>query len=146
MDNLIDLVWFLGAIIGGYACGTQIEKRHYQSIKERELKSLHLPVGTSRNLSDENREIEKAELVTGNVVIATDYFKLFFAGLKNLFGGSLTTYESLLDRARREAVLRMKESAVGADVILNLRVDSARITDAGSVEAFAYGTAVYYKK
>lgn len=146
MDNFIDLIWFLGAIIGGYACGTQIEKKHYQSIKERELKSLHLPVGTSRNLSDENREIEKAELVTGNVVIATDYFKLFFAGLKNIFGGSLTTYESLLDRARREAVLRMKESAAGADVILNLRVDSARITDAGSVEAFAYGTAVYYKK
>ena len=41
-------------------------------------------------------------LVHGNVVVSVDYFKRFVAALRNLFGGSVTSYETLIDRARRE--------------------------------------------
>ncbi len=47
----------------------------------------------------------------GSVVIATDYFKVFAAGLRNLFGGEMKTYRTLMGRARREAIVRMLEQA-----------------------------------
>jgi len=87
-------------------------------------------------------------LVDGSVVISVDYFKQFVAGLRNFVGGRVTPYEILLDRARREAILRMKEEAKasGADVILNVKYEMCSIykgrrNSIGSVEALAYGTA-----
>ncbi len=79
------------------------------------------------------------------------FFQKFVAGLRSLFGGRLQSYESLLDRARREAILRMKESAleIGAKVIINVRIETASISKSssrnngiGSVEVVAYGTAL----
>jgi uncharacterized protein YbjQ (UPF0145 family) len=71
--------------------------------------------------------------------------------VRNFFGGRVSAYESLLDRARREAVLRMKEAAYarGATVILNARLEISSVSglDAGqrgarSAEVLAYGTAL----
>ena len=93
----------------------------------------------------------KTFLVSGNVVVSIDFFKKFVAGLKSLVGGRLTSYESLLDRARREAILRMKESAIrnGGKLIVNVRIETASISkhssnrySIGSVEVVAYGTAI----
>ena len=56
-----------------------------------------------------------------------DYFKRFLAGLRNIFGGTVRSYESLIDRARREAVLRMKEMAGDASVIVNVRIETSNI-------------------
>ena len=50
-------------------------------------------------------------LVNGSTVVSNDYFKRLLAILRNIFGGRVKAYESLLDRARREAVLRMKDEA-----------------------------------
>jgi len=49
--------------------------------------------------------------VSGNVVIAMDYFKKIIANLKSLVGGSLDSYETMLERARREAIVRMLKQA-----------------------------------
>jgi uncharacterized protein YbjQ (UPF0145 family) len=91
----------------------------------------------------------RTAMVTGNVVISVDYFKTVVAGLRNLVGGNINAYESLLDRARREAVLRMQEQAVlrGAEAVINLKFETARIAGnagkgIGSVEVLAYGTAL----
>lgn len=142
MFDLIFLVIMIGV---GYFVGTRVEKKHYKSIEEREAKFIYLPAVSSKNLL-EDRPVDSALLVQGNAVIATDYFKIILAGLRNLLGGEVSAYESLLDRARREAVLRLKESAQGADIILNLRIETCQISPGGSTEALAYGTAVYYKK
>ena len=71
------------------------------------------------------------------------------ARLRMLAGGSLTSYESLVDRARREAVLRMKDQArrAGADSVFDVRLETASISKGereavGSVEVLAYGTAL----
>lgn len=150
---LIQLYIILFLIALGYIAGTLIEKRHYRSIKERELKFLKLPAVTIKNALDKEAVISNANLVTGSAVISIDYFKRFLAGLYNIFGGEVKSYESLLDRARREAILRMKEKAVNADIILNVRIETSTIGKSanqrktiGSVEAIAYGTAITLKK
>jgi uncharacterized protein YbjQ (UPF0145 family) len=75
----------------------------------------------------EDRHVVKSELVLGSVVIGGDFFKQVVASLASLFGMRISVAEAMLDRARREAVLRMKEKAVGADAILNVRVEGLKI-------------------
>jgi uncharacterized protein YbjQ (UPF0145 family) len=129
------------------------EKKHYRSIEKREQEFLSLPAVTIKNAVHHDDVIEKSELVTGNAVISLDYFKRFLAGLRNIFGGEVMSYETLIDRARREAVIRMKDMAGTADIILNLRIETSAIGQSansrrsiGSVEAIAYGTAVTLRK
>ncbi len=146
MQDLFDLIYFCVLVIIGYAVGTSVEKEHYKSIRRRESEALGLPVVAGKNYIEDDAVIERSEMVYGNVVIGTDYFRLIVSGLRNLMGGEMSAYETLVDRGRREAVLRMKERAAGADIILNMRVETCQVTQTGSVEVLAYGTAVYYKK
>lgn len=133
----------LGYIVGGYS-----ERKHYRSIIQREKRFLALPTITNSEPMGIQGNIRKVVLAQGNVVISIDYFKRILAGLRNFFGGEVQAYETLLDRARREAVLRLKEGCPGADQIINLRIETASISKGerntvGSVELFAYGTAIY---
>jgi len=143
-----DLIIFLILIALGFTAGTITEKRHYRSIRKREKELLHLPAVTIRKVEYPDEIITSAQLVYGNAVISTDYFKKFLAGLRTIFGGAVKSYESLIDRARREAVLRMKEMAPDASVIVNVRVETSTIglranrKSVGCLEAIAYGTAL----
>lgn len=137
-----------GLLFLGYICGTLAEKKHYRSIAQRELELLDLPAVSFRSVDIPDSQILEAQMVYGNAVISIDYFKRFLAGLRNIFGGTVKSYESLIDRARREAVLRMKEMAGDAGVIVNVRIETSNIgmtagkKGMGSVEAYAYGTAL----
>jgi len=148
MDQLII---FAVLISLGYFFGRRAEHNHYKSIIEREKQWLHLPTTCSKYVIEDGRKIDHCQLANGSVVVSVDYFKRVLAGLRNIFGGSVQSYETLIDRARREAVLRMKESCPGADQIINLRLETASIskdqrgTYIGSVEVLAYGTAVYFR-
>lgn len=139
---------FLFFVIAGVA-GTIIERRHYRSIREREAATAGLPVVTLRTL-DGSRAVADARLVTASVVISHDNFKRFLAQVRKIFGGSLRSYESLLDRARREAVLRLKAECPDAHLVMNLRLDTANISSVqgkkglGALEVVAYGTAVRF--
>jgi uncharacterized protein YbjQ (UPF0145 family) len=66
--------------------------------------------------------------------------------LITLFGGRVTSFESLLDRARREALLRMKSQAQTMDAryVFNVKYETATIggSRTGSIEVLAYGTAL----
>ena len=134
-------------IILGYFFGRIAEKKHFDLIREREAQWQALPTIMLKNPLDPE-QIRDYRLVNGNAVIAVDYFKRFVASLINLFGGRISSYESLLDRARREAILRMKEDAHDADEIINIRIETSSISknaqnNIGSVEVLAYGTAIY---
>jgi len=148
MEQLI----YLGILISlGYFFGRRAEKNHYKSINEREKRWLRQPTSSSKYVVGDSREIDHSELATGSMVVSIDYFKRVLAGLRNFFGGNVQSYETLIDRARREAVLRMKESCPDADQIINLRLETSSITKGkknqiGSVEVLAYGTAVYFCK
>lgn len=148
MEDLIQLGILAIIFCIAYFTGTAIEKKHIRQIVEREKKLLYLPAVTTKSFI-EDRPVARIKFVSGNVVIACDYFKSVVASLASLFGMRIAVAESLVDRVRREAVLRMKQQALNADIILNLRIETTKIGDrkkTGSVEAYAYGTAIYYKK
>jgi len=148
----MDLIIFLSLMALGYLAGSTLEKKHYISIQEREKELLHLPVTTTKNVPYPSSQVRSLELVDGNAVISVDYFKRILARLRNIFGGTVKSYESLLDRARREAVLRMKEQAPDAAMIVNVRIETSAIgkysarRNVSCLEALAYGTAVYLEQ
>ena len=79
------------------------------------------------------------------MVVASDYFKSFVASLVNIFGGRVRTFEPLLDRGRREALLRVKEQAseIGASHVFNVKYETSRIGGGiTTIEVMAYGTAL----
>jgi uncharacterized protein YbjQ (UPF0145 family) len=148
MDALIQLGIFFGLLAMGYLFGRRAERRHYESIFEREERLRHLLVLNER-FPPEGMLGHRTDMVCGSVVISVDYFKTVVAGLRNLVGGNISAYESLLDRARREAILRMQDQAasIGAEAVINMKFETARVSGnaaqaIGSVEVLAYGTAL----
>lgn len=146
MEQLIVIILLIAV---GYTAGTWTEKRHYRSIERRENAYLNLPAVTVKHLPADPAKIREVKLVYGNAVISIDYFKRMLAGLRNIFGGTVRSYETLIDRARREALLRMKEDAADAAIIINVRIETSTIgqttrnKNLGCLEAVAYGTALY---
>ena len=150
MGQLIIVIVLIGL---GYVVGSMAEKKHYRSIISREAQLLHIPTVSVKNMIEGGVDILDARMVQGSVVISIDHFKRILASLRNIFGGKVTAYESLVDRARREAILRMKEKSPNADIVLNTRIETSTIgrsannrKSIGSIEAMAYGTAVSYRK
>ena len=146
--QMINLIIFLALLALGYGFGQYAERRHYRSILAREKLLQRIPAIASKHPPTDT-EPPGSALVYGSVVISVDYFKRFLATLRNLFGGRVSAYETLLDRARREAILRMKEQAArqGASLIFNVKIETSSISKGqrqtvGSVEVLAYGTAL----
>lgn len=152
MDAYLDIIIFFVLLALGYIFGQSIEKRHYSSIIKRESQLRSIPVIASKILPDDFTPCQ-TQLVSGNVVVSVDYFKKFVAGLRSIVGGRMGSYESLIDRARREAILRMKQEAksLNADYVFNIKMETSSISkgaknNIGSVEVLAYGTAVIIEK
>ena len=144
---MTDLIIFLALLATGYTVGRIAERRHYRSILAREKEMANVMIFTNR-FPPMTQQASQA-LVTGSVVISEDYFKRVVSGLQSMLGGRLRAYESLLDRARREAVLRMKQEArgKGAKMIINVKFQTFSIPGRnpksfGAVEVMAYGTAL----
>ena len=148
IGTLFGWVVFFGLIGLGFGVGKYLENAHYVSIRAREAATLHVPVVTLEKLPEE-RPVASAILAVGSVVVSIDYYKRLLAGFRMFFGGELRAYSSLIDRGRREAILRMKESVPGAHLFLNCRLETASISKGekntlGTVEVIAYGTAVTF--
>lgn len=144
---MADLIVFLALLVTGYAVGRIAERRHYRSIIAREKEMANILVFSNR--FPPLTQHDSQALVTGSVVVSEDYFKRVVSGLQSMFGGRLAAYESLLDRARREAVLRMKQEARDreAKMIVNVKFQTFSIPGRspksfGAVEVMAYGTAL----
>ena len=144
---MLDLALVAALVVIGYVVGRILEARHYRSIREREQAYGDIMMFASRFPPTLNPL--RQDLVAGSVVVSADYFKVLVARLQSIVGGRLKTYETLLDRARREAILRMKEEARsrGARMIVNVKFQTFSIPGRkpGSlvgVEMLAYGTAL----
>ncbi len=137
----------LGAVLlgVGYFVGSAREQKHFESIKLREKELLYMSVRPDKIL--DAKTVDRVELVTASVVIAGDYFKTVASSLKSMIGGALNSQETLIDRARREAILRLKEKTkkLGADEIVGLRIETMALDQMG-VEVMVYGNAVYSKR
>jgi uncharacterized protein YbjQ (UPF0145 family) len=139
-------LWLLLALLLlGYGAGRWLERRHYRSIREREQALQHV-VALNTRYVPEGVAATGAVLVSGGVVISSDYFKTFVAGFRAFIGGRFRGYETLLERARREALLRLKAEAqaAGATLVIGVRFQSTTIAGSStpSVEVLAFGTAL----
>ena len=150
VELLLQFVPGLVALLATYLIGSSIERRHFEDLRRREARYRQIPVVTFGKVPA-SWTVGRSGLVTGNVVISLDYFKRFLATLRGLVGGRIKVYEPLLDRARREAILRMTEAAVsgGYDAVLNVRLETSRLASArqdgkgtAGVEMLAFGTAI----
>ena len=135
-------------LIIGIIFGARNERKHFAQIERDEAELSDIKVFNIKTLPD---NLEKGgALVSGNVVIAIDYFKVFISGFIMLFGGQMTAYEKMMERARREALIRMRRQArdLGADAIYNTRIEFSAVGEGSNktsgAELLAYGTAVRY--
>lgn len=153
-ESLIQILIPILLLVGAYFAGTAIEKRHYRTLRNREHASRGFLTVTFPYEPPDQQAVETM-MVTGSVVISVDYFKRFLAGLRMLFGGRIASYEPLLDRARREAIMRMKEDArrKGFNAVVNVRLETSRLASSygnnqgtAGVEILAFGTGVKFRR
>jgi len=146
----IQVLPFLVLLTLGFTVGGFVERAHFKRLDQREA-ALRSIILTDLRRVPPGASGQAFGLVTGEVVIASDYFKTFAAKMKNLFGGELHTFQTLLTRARREALVRMMEKAqaMGANRVINVRFETSTVGAmrrkklSAMVELYAYGTAVY---
>ncbi|MGE6479835.1 YbjQ family protein [Psychrobacter namhaensis] len=142
---LINYAPFILLFAAGWFFGSRHERQHLAQLRVAEQALGDIVVSSERFYRPTLAAHSEGELVLGSVVIAQDYFKMIVARVLSLFGKNLTTYETLLDRARREAIVRMRTDAKakGYNHIYGLRLEVTNVNQLGSmVEAIAYGTAV----
>lgn len=134
---------FVGLVVGG-----AVESAHFRRLARQEQALSHILVSALKRLPD-NWHVSEPVLVAGEAVIATDYFKVFAAALRKLIGGRMRSYETLVERARREAIVRMlhQAQAAGCNLIWNVRIETSTIQGkqqgkSSGIEVLAYGTAM----
>jgi uncharacterized protein YbjQ (UPF0145 family) len=137
-------------LLGAWISGGILERRHLKSLLLLESGSRDILAVTIEDLPP-GWHVESCELVMGNVVISQDYFKRFVARFKGIFGGNIRVLEPLLERARREALIRMKgvAHARGYNTIINVRIETVALASTrrngkgtAGVEILAFGTAI----
>lgn len=148
LNLVVPVVFTLGLILLGFFVGARREKKHDAELlrREQEIRDRFV-ISELKVLPD---WATSGALVTGSAVIASDYFKTFAAQLRALVGGEVRSFQSLMQRARREALLRAVDDARmrGGVGIANVRFETSTISAAGSrsgmvaVEILCFGTAL----
>lgn len=149
IELIVGIVLTVIFLIGGLLIGKMNDRKHMASIAEREERYRNIRLDTRKRV-DAPETVEEATVVIGQYVSASDYFKAFATRLRALVGGEMNSMITLMERARREAVLRMVENAKrhGATEVWNIRFETSNISQmngkrgAAQVEIIAYGTAV----
>ena len=140
-QNLLQLLIF-GVI--GWTVATWFERRHYKEMEEREAVLGDITLNTSKSINADSGD--DAMFLMGSVVISHDYFRTLIIFIKKLIGGNIGAYERLVHRARREAIIRLKEEAHmrGLNKIINIRFGSVLVGPKflTAIEMVAYGTGI----
>ena len=93
------------------------------------------------------RTLKSLGMIRGIVVRSRSIVGNIGAAIQSLFGGNITLYTKLCERARKEAFEMMLKYAeeVGANAVIGVRYDATEVA-AGITEVICYGTAVVVKK
>lgn len=103
---------------------------------------------TSTTFGIEGYKITKnLGVVRGIIVRSRSLIGNIGAMIQSLFGGNITLYTQLCERARKESFEMMLKHAeeLGANAIVGIRYDATEIAG-GITEVICYGTAVVVKK
>ena len=148
MEAFLNLGWTLLLLGVGFFFGRYRERLHLVDLARREDELAALAAVPLSEIAGSGAPSEIA-LVQGAVVVSIDYFTRVIAGIIGIFGGRIELYRTVLERARREAILRMKEDARsrGLDAVVCVRIETSRLASAGSngkgtsgIEVLAFGT------
>ncbi|MEZ6072486.1 MAG: heavy metal-binding domain-containing protein [Pirellulales bacterium] len=147
--TLVFVVLSLGVTAFGAVAGMLLERRHLAQLARDEAELAAIMVTSMKRLP-RNWTPTSSTLVVGSTVMSTDAFRRWVANLINLVGGRIGVYESMLERARREAMVRLlrEAQAAGANVVWNVRLETAAIGGgekderAKGIEVIASGTAM----
>ncbi|MBK7405436.1 MAG: heavy metal-binding domain-containing protein [Phycisphaerales bacterium] len=155
-ESLLGLAFVYGIpvllLAAGFGAGRHAERKHLKNLAAREAAVAGVML-TNVSWYPGGGLTASANAVYAEAVIATDYFKEFLGKLVKFFGGELRAYRRLMDRARREAIVRLAEQArdAGCDAVCNVRLASADVggstsnrKGAAMVAILAWGTA--YKR
>jgi uncharacterized protein YbjQ (UPF0145 family) len=87
--------------------------------------------------------VRNVGVVRGITVRSRSIVGNFFGGLQTIFGGNITIYTNLCERARADTYQLMCQHAeqLGANAIISMRYDATELM-AGLTEVLCYGTAV----
>ncbi|HVV02080.1 MAG TPA: YbjQ family protein [Verrucomicrobiae bacterium] len=90
------------------------------------------------------RVVKSFGVVRGIIVRSRSIVGNIGASLQSLFGGNISLYTSLCERARSDAFDQMLLHAgqLGANAVIGIRYDATEV-NAGITEVLCYGTAVY---
>ena len=90
------------------------------------------------------RVMKSFGVVRGIVVRSRSIVGNIGASIQAIFGGNISLYTELCERAREDAFNRMLQHAgeLGANAVVGVRYDATEIA-AGITEVLCYGTAVY---
>ena len=84
-------------------------------------------------------------VVTGEAILGTNFFRDFFANIRDIVGGRSAAYEKELARAREIAFQEIQEEAmgIGANAIVGIDLDYEVMGETGSMLMVSVsGTAV----
>ncbi|MDH3307838.1 MAG: YbjQ family protein [Acidimicrobiia bacterium] len=153
MEDVLPYLLFLLLFAAPFALGVigkVRENAHLEDIKRRDEMHRGFPVVDIQVLPA-GMEPRGSEIVLGQVVIASDYLKNFFASYRAIFGGEVKSFSRMVERGKAEARLRMIEEArgKGAAAVINVRFETSQIGAASGragqamSEVLCYGTAIY---
>lgn len=93
------------------------------------------------------RVVKSFGVVRGIIVRSRSIIGNFGASIQAIFGGNISLYSELCERARGDAFNRMIEHAgqTGANAVIGVRYDATEIGP-GITEVLCYGTAVFVER
>ena len=138
----------VGLGLAGWLIAGWFERRHIRSMSAREIPLQSISINTFKHHPP--CEPETCTLLIGSVVVAHDYFRTLIITIRRLIGGNIKPYERLVQRGRREALIRLKEEADlrGIDKLINIRFSTTSISGRflHAIEMVAYGTGIRTKR
>lgn len=104
---------------------------------------MDLSMVTTANEIPGYRVVRNLGVVRGIIVRSRSALGNLGASLQTFFGGNITLYIELCERARNDAFLQMMAHAEqhGANAVIGMRYDANELME-GVTEVLAYGTAV----
>ena len=96
---------------------------------------------------DGYRVVKNLGVVRGITVRSRSIIGNIGAGIQTLFGGNISLYQELCERARQDAfeIMILHAQQLGANAIIGMRYDANEVAT-GVTEVLAYGTALVVEK
>ena len=116
-------------LVCGVLIGRNVEKSHIKRLDADDVHHKGFLITQLKSFPMRSPAGPPPTMVVAEAVIASDYLKSWLAGWRNIFGGEVRSFQTLQSRAKREALERLRRTAMskGYNAICNVRIDAADI-------------------